>query len=101
MKYSFLMLSDVMLRLHTANAIGAAQVQAKIHIEVFSGLLVFFIAQLVGIASCNYLRLLQRGQIIQLERRGFYICNKPYVRASEPVELIFVPDGKNMFGIKR
>jgi len=46
------------------------------------------------------LRLLQKGQIIQIERRGFYICDKPYVRASQPVELIFVPDGKKMMGIE-
>jgi len=46
------------------------------------------------------LRLLQRGQIVQLERRGYYICNRPYLRASEPIELIFVPDGKKMMGIE-
>jgi len=46
------------------------------------------------------LRLLQRGQIVQLERRGYYICNWPYLRASEPIELIFVPDGKKMMGIE-
>ena len=46
------------------------------------------------------LRLLQKGQIIQIERRGYYICDRPYVRASEPVELIFVPDGKKMMGIE-
>ena len=37
---------------------------------------------------------------MQLERRGYYICNRPYLRASEPIELIFVPDGKKMMGIE-
>ena len=47
------------------------------------------------------LRLLKKGEVIQVERRGYYICDRPYVRASDPVRLLFVPDGKNMFGVKR
>uniref|UniRef100_A0A7S4HK72 glutamate--tRNA ligase n=1 Tax=Prymnesium polylepis TaxID=72548 RepID=A0A7S4HK72_9EUKA len=47
------------------------------------------------------LRQLQKGQIIQVERRGYYICDEPYVRPSDPIVLFFVPDGKNMFGVKR
>jgi len=47
------------------------------------------------------LRQLKKGEIIQVERRGFYICERPYIRASDPIVLYFVPDGKNMFGVKR
>ena len=46
------------------------------------------------------LRQLKKGEIIQAERRGFYIVDEPYLRPSAPMVLIFVPDGKNMFGIK-
>ena len=33
-------------------------------------------------------------QVIQVERRGYYICDVPYMRASDPIRLLFVPDGK-------
>jgi len=47
------------------------------------------------------LRQLQKGQVIQVERRGYYICDSPYVRAGEPIKLLFVPDGKKMMGVDR
>jgi len=47
------------------------------------------------------MRQLQQGQIVQIERRGYYICDSPYVRAADPIRLLFVPDGKNMMGVKR
>eukprot|EP00307_Rebecca_sp_RCC1486_P009597 CAMPEP_0119424124 /NCGR_PEP_ID=MMETSP1335-20130426/31841_1 /TAXON_ID=259385 /ORGANISM="Chrysoculter rhomboideus, Strain RCC1486" /LENGTH=396 /DNA_ID=CAMNT_0007449637 /DNA_START=1 /DNA_END=1191 /DNA_ORIENTATION=+ len=47
------------------------------------------------------LRTLKRSQIVQIERRGFYICDAPYIRPSDPVVLFFVPDGKNMFGHRK
>lgn len=50
----------------------------------------------VGEAS---LRTLKRGDTIQVERRGFYICDAPYVRPEDPVRLYFVPDGKNLYGV--
>ncbi|KAL3913362.1 MAG: hypothetical protein SGPRY_008007, partial [Prymnesium sp.] len=43
------------------------------------------------------LRQLKKGEVIQVERRGYYICDKPYLRPSDPIVLFFVPDGKNMF----
>ena len=46
-------------------------------------------------------RCVKKGEIIQVERRGFYICDAPYLRAEEPVRLFFVPDGKNLMGFKK
>lgn len=33
------------------------------------------------------------GEVIQLNRRGFFICDQPYVNADKPLTLIFIPDG--------
>ena len=46
-------------------------------------------------------RSLKKGEIIQVERRGFYICDSPYLRPDEPMRLFFVPDGKNLMGVKK
>lgn len=43
------------------------------------------------------LRLLQKGDVIQLERRGYYICDSVYLRddnESYPMTLVEVPDGR-------
>mmetsp|Transcript_27391 Transcript_27391/g.91089 ORF Transcript_27391/g.91089 Transcript_27391/m.91089 type:complete len:874 (-) Transcript_27391:1272-3893(-) len=45
------------------------------------------------------MRQLRRGDILQVERRGFYICDEPYVRPGDPIRLLFVPDGKSFFGV--
>lgn len=45
------------------------------------------------------MRQLRRGDILQVERRGFYICDEPYVRPVDPIRLLFVPDGKSFFGV--
>ena len=50
-----------------------------------------FVDAAVGEAS---LRQMKKGEVIQVERRGYYICDVPYLRASEPITLLFVPDGK-------
>lgn len=40
------------------------------------------------------MRNLQRGEIIQLERKGYYICDVPFLRSSKPIVLIAIPDGR-------
>jgi len=41
------------------------------------------------------LKLLQKGDIIQLERRGFYICDQSLVKPKS-LQLFFIPDGKKL-----
>ena len=40
------------------------------------------------------LRTLKEHDIIQLERRGFYRVDRPYVNEGKPLKLFMVPDGK-------
>lgn len=40
------------------------------------------------------LRNLKKGEVIQLERRGFYICDRPYLGPEKPPVLFMIPDGK-------
>ena len=40
------------------------------------------------------LKLLKKGEIIQLERKGFYICDKPWSTEDQCINLIFIPDGR-------
>lgn len=32
--------------------------------------------------------------MVQLERRGFYICDRPYMSADKPCILFMIPDGR-------
>lgn len=38
--------------------------------------------------------ILPKSEIIQLERKGYFIIDKPYVSDDEPIEMIRVPEGK-------
>ena len=40
------------------------------------------------------MRNVKRGEIIQLERKGYFICDVPFVRANKPMVLISIPDGR-------
>ena len=39
------------------------------------------------------LRKLQKGDIIQLERKGYFIIDQPFLKA-QPMVLFAIPDGK-------
>ena len=41
------------------------------------------------------LKTLQKDDIIQLERRGYYRVDRPYLSAEKPIVLFMVPDGKS------
>jgi glutamyl-tRNA synthetase len=41
------------------------------------------------------LKTLQEHEIIQLERRGYYRVDRPYLSADRPLVLYMVPDGKS------
>ena len=41
------------------------------------------------------LKTLQQNEIVQLERRGYYRCDRPYISPDKPLILYMVPDGKS------
>ncbi|KAG9129722.1 hypothetical protein Leryth_015426 [Lithospermum erythrorhizon] len=41
------------------------------------------------------MRNLKCGDILQLERKGYYRCDVPFIRSSKPVVLFSIPDGKS------
>lgn len=40
------------------------------------------------------LRSVREDQVIQLERRGFFRCDRPYISEARPIVLYAIPDGK-------
>nr|GMC91021.1 glutamate--tRNA ligase, cytoplasmic-like [Ipomoea batatas] len=40
------------------------------------------------------MRDLKRGDILQVERKGYFRCDVPFVRTTEPIVLFAIPDGK-------
>ncbi|KAJ7973188.1 Glutamate--tRNA ligase [Quillaja saponaria] len=46
------------------------------------------------------MRNLQRGEILQLERKGYFRCDVPYIRPSKPVVLFAIPDGRQQTCMK-
>ncbi|CAN1190672.1 Glutamate--tRNA ligase, cytoplasmic [Linum perenne] len=49
----------------------------------------------VALLGDSNMRNLKHGEILQLERKGYFICDVPFVRPSKPVVLIEIPDGRN------
>uniref|UniRef100_A0A0E0JGW9 glutamate--tRNA ligase n=1 Tax=Oryza punctata TaxID=4537 RepID=A0A0E0JGW9_ORYPU len=44
------------------------------------------------------MRNLKQGEIIQLERKGYYRCDAPFIRSSKPIVLFAIPDGRQKSG---
>eukprot|EP00262_Sarcandra_glabra_P015551 TRINITY_DN4809_c0_g2_i1.p1 TRINITY_DN4809_c0_g2~~TRINITY_DN4809_c0_g2_i1.p1 ORF type:complete len:496 (+),score=78.37 TRINITY_DN4809_c0_g2_i1:202-1488(+) len=40
------------------------------------------------------MRKLKRGEILQLERKGYFRCDVPFIRPSKPIVLFAIPDGR-------
>jgi glutamyl-tRNA synthetase len=41
-----------------------------------------------------HMRTLRMGDVVQIERRGFFRVDSPHVSADQPMTLFLVPDGK-------
>ncbi|KAJ0097169.1 hypothetical protein Patl1_27669 [Pistacia atlantica] len=52
-----------------------------------------------AIGDCN-MQNLKRGEILQLERKGYYRCDVPFTRPSKPVVLFAIPDGRQQIVLK-
>ncbi|KAG6750325.1 hypothetical protein POTOM_044813 [Populus tomentosa] len=46
------------------------------------------------------MRNLKRGEILQLERKGYFRCDAPFVRPSKPVVLFAIPDGRQATSLR-
>ncbi|KAK9291427.1 hypothetical protein L1049_019374 [Liquidambar formosana] len=46
------------------------------------------------------MRNLKRGEILQLERKGYFRCDAPFVRPSKPIVLFAIPDGRQQTVLK-
>ncbi|XP_024018792.1 glutamate--tRNA ligase, cytoplasmic [Morus notabilis] len=46
------------------------------------------------------MRKLKRGEILQLERKGYFRCDVPYLRPSKPIVLFAIPDGRQQTSLK-
>lgn len=49
--------------------------------------------ELAALGDSN-MRNLKRGDVIQLERKGYFRCDIPFVRSSKPMVLFAIPDGR-------
>ncbi|XP_063690578.1 bifunctional glutamate/proline--tRNA ligase-like isoform X2 [Bolinopsis microptera] len=82
---------------HYDNIISKAVLGKEEDFKSFIGHQTVFETELIG-DSC--LGSLKKGDIIQLQRRGYYICDSPYQAASEftglpmPCMLVNIPDGR-------
>jgi glutamyl-tRNA synthetase len=46
-------------------------------------------------------RNLKRGEIIKLERKGYYSCDARFMRPSKPVVLFATPDGRKQASLNQ
>lgn len=46
------------------------------------------------------MRNLKRGEILQLERKGYFRCDVPFLRPSKPIVLYAIPDGRQQTVLK-
>ncbi|KAF7818045.1 glutamate--tRNA ligase, cytoplasmic [Senna tora] len=46
------------------------------------------------------MRNLKRGDILQLERKGYFRCDVPFLRSSKPIVLFAIPDGRQQTSLK-
>lgn len=44
------------------------------------------------------MRTLQKGDIIQLERKGYFIVDEPLIKPGKPIVLFTIPDGRERKG---
>ena len=47
------------------------------------------------------MRTLQKGEHLQLERKGYYVVDRPYMGPGQPIKLLSVPDGGKSKSQKR
>lgn len=49
--------------------------------------------EIAALGDAN-MKQLKRGDILQLVRKGYFICDVPYTEPSKPIVLYAIPDGK-------
>lgn len=47
------------------------------------------------------MRNLKQGEIIQLERKGYYRCDVPFIQPAKPIVLFSIPDGRQQSAAKQ
>ncbi|XP_047325344.1 glutamate--tRNA ligase, cytoplasmic-like [Impatiens glandulifera] len=47
------------------------------------------------------MRNLKRGDVLQLERKGYFRCDVPFIRPSKPIVLFSIPDGRQQTVVKQ
>lgn len=51
--------------------------------------------EIAAVGDSN-MRNLNRGDILQLERKGYFKCDYPFIRPSKPIVLYAIPDGRQV-----
>ena len=73
------------------NLITKEKLEEDDKIEDFINPLTMATTEVIGDAG---LKTLKEHDIIQLERRGFYRVDRPYINCDKPLILYMIPDGK-------